>query len=184
MCLKTADVHFVRMEKMSGGIVSIVIKGDVAAVTSGIASGVEAAKRLGGYRRHTIIARVDHQTEELLYRGKLIRENAELKKSAAKDIAQEKDDEGEDVRQNQNIVAEAVQSSETPEGPAVSDPVEESKLVSMELHEEALVAMSVPELRRLARQINIKTMDKDTIKRARKADLIMNILSGYKEREE
>lgn len=164
MCLKTADVHFVRMEKMSGGIVSIVIKGDVAAVTSGIASGVEAAKRLGGYRRHTIIARVDHQTEELLYRGKLIRENVELKKSAAKDIA--------------------VQSSETPEGPAVSDPVEESKLVSMELHEEALVAMSVPELRRLARQINIKTMDKDTIKRARKADLIMNILSGYKEREE
>ena len=65
-CLKAADVQLVSCEKIKGGIVSLTITGDVAAVTSAIQAAVAAAQRLDGYRNHTIIARIDKQTD-LLY---------------------------------------------------------------------------------------------------------------------
>jgi len=62
VCLKTADVELVVCEKITGGIVSLTITGEVAAVTSAVQAGVAAAQRLDGYLNHTVIARIDEQT--------------------------------------------------------------------------------------------------------------------------
>ncbi|MPW25527.1 BMC domain-containing protein [Alkalibaculum sp. M08DMB] len=220
-CLKTADVQFVRMDKMSGGIASVVIKGDVAAVTSSVQAGVEVAKALGGYRRHTIIARVDEQTEELLYKGnqnkikdthlkspsveakpnnniefdmnetepslemvKLAEPLKELKLPENLEIVEQeiqKNDIGKEAllpEQSQNKGKVIEDSIPSDEGKLVTE------LVNKSSYEKKLQAMTVQELRKIARELNLSTMDKDTIKRARKSDLILNILSENVEREE
>jgi microcompartment protein CcmL/EutN len=65
ICLKTAEVRLVDYQKVTGGIVSFTVTGDVASVSSAVQAGVAAAVRLGGYRHHTIIARIDEQTNKL-----------------------------------------------------------------------------------------------------------------------
>ncbi|MDR1422366.1 MAG: BMC domain-containing protein [Coriobacteriales bacterium] len=65
VCLKTAEVRLVSSEKVGGGIVSFTVTGEVAAVSSAVQAGIAAAQRLGGYLRHTIIARIDEQTGKL-----------------------------------------------------------------------------------------------------------------------
>jgi len=62
VCTKTADVRLVSCERIKGGIVSLTITGEVAAVAYAVDAGVAAAQRLDGYLNHTIIARLDEQT--------------------------------------------------------------------------------------------------------------------------
>jgi microcompartment protein CcmL/EutN len=62
VCLKTAEVRLVNCEPVKGGIVSLTITGDVAAVSSAVQAGIASAQRLNGYLHHTIIARIDEQT--------------------------------------------------------------------------------------------------------------------------
>ena len=151
-CLKTADVEFVRFEKMSGGIVSIVIKGDVAAVSASIAAGVEAAKSVGEYRKHTIIARLDDQTQEMLDKSGHADPELGLKSEA-----------------------------DLPVEILIAEKNSEKKLAHTE---ESLNDMTVSNLRKLAREMNLKHLNKERIKRSRKSVLIENILEELKEEEE
>ncbi|WP_050739484.1 BMC domain-containing protein [Acetobacterium bakii] len=174
-CLKTADVEFVRFEKMSGGIVSIVIKGDVAAVSASIAAGVEAAKLVGKYKRHTIIARLDDQTQKMLSSGKSSRYQeltcAAPVKIATVDIQEEKFN-AEEILHGEEAITEDLSSA------AVANDKE------YDYSEEALNLMTVSRLRKLARDINIKGISREKIKRSRKFDLVANILNELKKEEE
>jgi len=168
-CLKTADVEFLRVEKMSGGIVALVINGDVAAVSASITAGVEAARVLGAYRNHTIIARLDDQTDEMLRTEKVHKENPVKPEEI-------------DIRE------EALEKEEIRD--VISDQVNEIKSKPLMDHrtwdysEEALNAMNVSNLRKLAREMKLKWMSKEEIKRSRKAELIANILRELKEEGE
>jgi len=170
-CLKTAEVEFVKAEKMSGGIVSLVIQGDVAAVSASIAAGVEAAKLVGGYRNHTVIARLDDQTEEMLKTEKRLNENPDNAKEQNIDEA----------------LLEGVEESEE-ERCFHTDTVfghnENKADKSWNYSEEELNMMTVSNLRKLAREMNLKGMSKEKIKRSRKFDLISTILSELKREEE
>ncbi|WP_414733938.1 BMC domain-containing protein [Acetobacterium carbinolicum] len=174
-CLKTADVEFVRFEKMSGGIVSIVITGDVAAVSASVAAGVEAANLAGECRKHTIIARLDDQTQKMLSHSNssghevvnntaptkiTVMENHEEQCSAAEKLI------GEDA------ITEDISSTSV------------SNDKDYNYSEESLNLMTVSRLRKLARDINIKGISREKIKRSRKFDLIANILNELKEKEE
>lgn len=56
--LKTADVEFVAVERKLGGrLVTLVIKGDVSAVTAAVEAGAEAARELGHLKASEVIAR-------------------------------------------------------------------------------------------------------------------------------
>lgn len=65
VCLKAAEVRLLSAERVGGGIVSFTVTGDVSAVAAAVDAGVAAAERLGGYLRHTVIARLDVQAEQL-----------------------------------------------------------------------------------------------------------------------
>ncbi|MBC2855068.1 BMC domain-containing protein [Cetobacterium sp. 2A] len=66
VALKTADVDVVNRHLIKGGIVTVEITGDVAAVKVAVEAGTEAAKRLGVHVRSHVIARPSDFIAELI----------------------------------------------------------------------------------------------------------------------
>lgn len=204
-CLKTADVEFVRYEKMSGGIVSIMIKGDVGAVSASVMAGIEAAAAVGEYRKHTIIARLDDQTEKLLGQltnrsdqepsdqeasdgsdatiapeGQPLRPEAQVLFDKTTDPVPSPVDQGSEV----DSELEANEKPTAAASEALTDEIKEPKDEPLIYSEEALNVMTVSQLRRLARELSITGISREKIKRSRKVDLVVNILKELSEEEE
>jgi len=184
-CLKTADIQFVRFEKVSGGIVSIVIQGDVGAVTASIMAGIEAAAAVGELRNHTIIARLDDQSAMML--------------NKSVDQRPHEPGGGSDSNKDFEVVLAQLETPARCEKPAEltlarvdqktlintePETKEKTKEVNLIYSEEALNLMTVSQLRRLARELNIKGISREKIKRSRKVDLIVNILAELNESTE
>ena len=64
--VKSANVKFIGMEKVGGGLVSVFIRGEVGAVKAAIDSGTSAAKKVGEVVSVHIIPRPHADTEVLL----------------------------------------------------------------------------------------------------------------------
>jgi microcompartment protein CcmL/EutN len=167
VCLKTANVEFVNWEKMTGGIVSIVVKGGVGAVNASISAGVEASKTVGGYLRHTVIARLDDQTEQLIDKG---RDSEDIDNSAG-DIS--KEEKTLEPAAEEYMAETAVTRLDT-EIRVIDEYVQDDI-------EEELNRKTVSTLRKMAQELNI---DNTKIKALRKADLISIILLEMGEKEE
>lgn len=66
--LKTADVRLVHIERRLGGrMVTIVIDGEVAAVTEAAAAGKEAAARVGNVKLCEVIPRPHPEIKKFIY---------------------------------------------------------------------------------------------------------------------
>ena len=55
--IKAADVTLARQIQIDGGLVTIVVKGDIGSVQAAVAAGVEAARRAGELIGSHVIAR-------------------------------------------------------------------------------------------------------------------------------
>ena len=55
--VKSANVKLGSWIKVGGGLVNIIVRGDVAAVKSAVEAGVQAASKLGGVKSEVIIPR-------------------------------------------------------------------------------------------------------------------------------
>ena len=113
--LKAADVTFLDRTKVGGGLVTISVTGDVAAVKAAVDAGAAAAERLGDGLLVTqhVIAR-PQQDVELLFRP------PEEKAAKPKEIPEEPSDEGYEEPQPQEPepAQEPEQEPEQPEQPA------------------------------------------------------------------
>lgn len=109
--LKAADVTLLDRTKVGGGLVTISVTGDVAAVKAAVDAGAAAAERLGDGLLVTqhVIAR-PQQDVELLFRP------PEEKAAKPKEIPEEPSDEGYEEPQPQE--PEPTQEPEQPEQPA------------------------------------------------------------------
>lgn len=113
--LKAADVTLLDRTKVGGGLVTISVTGDVAAVKAAVDAGAAAAERLGGggllVTQH-VIAR-PQQDVELLFRP------PEEKAAKPKEIPEEPSDEGGEEPQPQEPepAQEPEQKPEQPEPP-------------------------------------------------------------------
>lgn len=112
--LKAADVTFLDRTKVGGGLVTISVTGDVAAVKAAVDAGAAAAERLGDGLLVTqhVIAR-PQQDVELLFRP------PEEKAAKPKEIPEEPSDEGYEEPQPQKPepAQEPEQEPEQPEQP-------------------------------------------------------------------
>lgn len=84
--LKAANVTLTNYYYVKGGIVTIEVMGDVAAVNAAVDAAVESAKRLGNFLSSNVIARMAAETKKIL-----ISDNG--KKSDEKTVVQEKFEE-------------------------------------------------------------------------------------------
>ena len=86
--LKAANVVFTNCYIVKGGIVTVELAGDVAAVTAAVEAGSESAKKLGNFISKNVIARVDEETKKILKGDTFISDNNKNNKSE-KEILEE-----------------------------------------------------------------------------------------------
>ena len=66
--VKAANVQLVTMQQPGGGIITVLVRGDVGAVKAAVDAGAAAAKTVGQVRAAHVIARPHEDVEDLLER--------------------------------------------------------------------------------------------------------------------
>lgn len=155
--VKAANVEFVSCEFVKGGIVTILITGDVASVKAAVEASAIAVEKLGVLRNTHVIARTSDGVWDILQNRKKL----DLEKNEPEETKVCLNEE-----EKSNIAILEVQEK----------PDEESNKVIYETRKE-LEDAKVTELRTLARELKIKSLTKKQIKYSKKEQLIEAILA-------
>ncbi|MDR0922146.1 MAG: BMC domain-containing protein [Lactobacillales bacterium] len=176
--LKAADVHLQNAERIKGGLTTIELVGDVAAVESAVSVGVIEAKKLNCLIASHVIARVDEQTCKIIPMQHL-----EMKKAEVEPVIVEDEKIEEEVIEE--IVTEISTEEITKLVPMELPKEEEEQLIVEEVDIptilQKLQRKKVTDLRKLARKLNLQTLSKEEINFASKK-VLMNELRKAIER--
>jgi microcompartment protein CcmL/EutN len=167
--LKSANVKLVGCEFVRGGIVTIKITGDVAAVKASIEAAEAAVNNLGNLINTHVIARVSDEVWKMLQEDFYVDRN----KNHCEPIDNKKVKEKiEDIKKETDIGKKLDERKS----------IENSKSDMRKLTQEELETMKVSQLRTLARKLKITSMTKKQIKFGKKNELIEAILNFYERR--
>ncbi|MBU5226074.1 BMC domain-containing protein [Clostridium senegalense] len=159
--LKSANVELVSCEFVTGGIVTVIITGDVASVKAAIESACTAIERVGTLRNAHVIARADNEVLNIFNKKEESKEESKEEPKSNdidKDEKETKYEEKENDEKNQPIGIEQL----------------------MKMSKEELEALKVQELRTLARKLKEEhklSLTKKQIKFSKKDQLIEAILN-------
>lgn len=78
-CLKAANVKLVSKEKSTGGLITIMVTGDVGAVKAAIEAGCSAASRVGDVVSAHVIPRISDEVFRVFYAEKKRNDNVQVK---------------------------------------------------------------------------------------------------------
>ena len=149
--LKAANVSRLGVEKVRGGLVTVLVEGDVGAVKAAMDASAAAAERVGTVISVHVIPRPADDVTRMLKGGKEPEEPTppEPEKPSEPEISSE------------------------PESEAVK--AEEGEKAPQDVTVEEMQTMGVDALRRLARALEIKNMTRAEIRFAKKQELIQKI---------
>lgn len=155
--LKAANVSRLGVEKVRGGLVTVLVEGDVGAVKAAMDASAAAAERVGTVISVHVIPRPADDVTRMLKGGKELEEPTppEPEKPSEPEISSEPDTLSE------------------PESEAVK--AEEGEKAPQDVTVEEMQTMGVDALRRLARALEIKNMTRAEIRFAKKQELIQKI---------
>ncbi len=125
--LKVASVDLIGIEKVTGGIVTVKITGDVDAVQAAVESAENYASRIGSLRSAHVIPRLDDEVENLLMNSK----NSE--EEEIQELEEDIKEVCEEIREE--ITETIIEETESKEESLQEDVVEYVKNVSKELEE-------------------------------------------------
>lgn len=176
--LKAAQVKRLSVEKVKGGLVAVMVTGDVGAVRAAVAAGLVTARELGTVISHHVIPRPAVMTEIMLEQhcgeqSSTEPEQADLEPGAAEKSAIDEQDVIEDVKES-------------------SEPENDTEVQTNNIAEvdagiavpsvEQMQKMKVVDLRKLARELELTSMSRQEIKFARKDELIREISKLFEKR--
>lgn len=124
--LKAASVDLIGIEKVTGGIVTVKITGDVDAVQAAVESAENYASRIGSLRSAHVIPRLDDEVENLLMNSKSSEEEIEELEEDIKEVCEE-------IREE--ITETIIEETESKEESLQEDVVEYVKNVNDEVEE-------------------------------------------------
>lgn len=155
--LKAANVSRLGVEKVRGGLVTVLVEGDVGAVKAAMDASAAAAERVGTVISVHVIPRPADDVTRMLKGGKKPEEPTppEPEKPSEPEISLEPDTLSE------------------PESEAMK--AEEGEKAPQDVTVEEMQTMGVDALRRLARALEIKNMTRAEIRFAKKQELIQKI---------
>ena len=155
--LKAANVSRLGVEKVRGGLVTVLVEGDVGAVKAAMDASAAAAERVGTVISVHVIPRPADDVTRMLKGGKEPEEPTppEPEKPSEPEISLEPDTLSE------------------PESEAVK--AEEGEKSPQDVTVEEMQTLGVDALRRLARALEIKNMTRAEIRFAKKQELIQKI---------
>ena len=192
--VKAADVTLLKAEIIHGGLTTVEVIGDVAAVNAAVEVGVEVAKELNCLIAHHVISRVDAQTEIIL-------SDLEPKKESQSEVKTEPKTESQtdpiSDLQTQTESKVTLPNTES-ESRVMPEPKDKSDAVPSVLETKAsdkapvvsaaqlkeLQRKRVVDLRKQAYKMNLSTLKKSEIKLANKESLIQAIMAEIERRED
>lgn len=169
--VKAANVTLQCKEHVGGGLVTVMVRGDVGAVKAAVDAGAAAAERVGTLISVHVIPRPHAELEEIL--GELPPPDA--KPAPELPVQPEPEPEPEMVGQ-EPAAPEPEKAPAQPEAAPVPEGAEE-------LTDEALEAMPVVQLRVLARSLNVEGMSRREIRDAKKDQLLTEIRACLERRK-
>lgn len=188
--LKAANVTLVDTVCVKGGLVTVLVEGDVGAVKAAMDASAAAAERVGTVISVHVIPRPADEVRKMLQHDRqhpgptggpgpsAVQEN---RKTEIPEVPEEKTSGTQELTEKEAEVP-AVSEEKMEEEPeagkaeAAEAPEAVQQPEAEELTEEALKGMSVAALRRLARTLEITGMSRQEIKFAKKQELIHAIL--------
>ena len=180
--LKAANVSLVNVEKVKGGLVAVLVEGDVGAVKAAMDASAAAAERLGTVVSVHVIPRPAEDVARMLGRQEgTPGPDKDPDPQPPKPLAPEPEAEP-DPASGTPEEPESVEEPETIEEPeAVEEPAPISEPEPKELSlPQGMESMSVQDLRKLARELEITNMTRAEIRYAKKQELIQKI-TEYKQ---
>ena len=169
--LKAANVSLVDVVKVKGGLVTVLVEGEVGAVKAAMDASAAAAERVGRIMSVHVIPRPAEDVGRMLTKDKehppMTHTNEELLTRPGQSPEEQNQEEQNQEEQNPE---EQNQEEQVKEGPEIS-----------EFTREQLEQMTVAELRKLARDIGITNMTRQEIRFAKKQELIHAILNDSRQ---
>lgn len=163
--VKAANIILIGSEVISGGLTTIHIIGDVAAVKSAVEAGEAAVSNKNCLISSHVIPHLDDQVEQMLMKsfGKKKNNSLDLKQLNEHIMEEKKDALLISMNDSKEILQE---NSEN----------EANTIVNSSFDKEKLEKMKVTDLRSLANDLNLSVIKKSEIKSANKAMLIEALL--------
>lgn len=186
--VKAANVTLTAKEQIGGGLVTVMVRGDVGAVKAATDAGAAAAERVGELVSVHVIARPHSELEEILIPSDSVsspQNSSESQLSEQEHTGNEQVSVNESPEETSNIVEAKVaekslleieQSAEGETG------VEDVPISLEKLSIEDLSNMKVTSLRSVARQLSLNNMTRKEIRFANKDNLIKAI-TAFLEKE-
>ena len=174
--LKAANVSLVDVVKVKGGLVTVLVEGEVGAVKAAMDASAAAAERVGRIMSVHVIPRPAEDVGRMLTKDKehppMTHTNEELLTRPGQSPEEQNQEEQNQEEQNQEEQnqEDKNQEEQVKEGPEIS-----------EFTREQLEQMTVAELRKLARDIGITNMTRQEIRFAKKQELIHAILNDSRQ---
>jgi len=168
--VKAANVTLQCKEHVGGGLVSVMVRGDVGAVKAAVDAGAAAAERVGELVSVHVIPR-PHEDVELI----LSNRGPDAPKPPK---PPRRPEPAKAAPVPQEPAAESEESEPEDEAPDISD--ESRKELKRQITPEKLEEMKVVDLRALARKIGVTSMTRREIRSAQKEHLIEVILKTVK----
>ncbi len=179
--LKTSAVSFEQIHKIDKGIVSLSITGDVAAVQAAVDAAATAASQVGEVLYTHVIARPHDEVDcSLVVPKKAAKAPAPQPPTEPSDNEEDAGEEEPEAEADEEDPAEEAENEESDEESEEQNA--ELKTQAGNLTPEVLNAMTVKELRSVARDLNITNMTRKEIRFGKKEDLVASICK-YLEQE-
>lgn len=184
--LKAANVTRLDVVKVRGGLVTVLVEGDVGAVKAAMDASAAAAERIGTVVSVHVIPRPASDVERML-KGPGGGPKTEPEEPEEPEPEERKDEEPEAEPPEADLEPETPEPEPEPEAPepekpaqaAMPEPAEPERKPeagkAAAVTPEEMKAMSVDGLRRLARELEIPSMTRAEIRYAKKQELIQKI---------
>lgn len=195
--VKAANVELVNCEFVKGGIVTVLITGEVAAVKAAIEASAVAVDKLGVLRNTHVIARVDSGIWDMLRKMKktnsfkedmvnetkvsLIEIEKDVVNEAEIDLSEELKDKTELLNSNDEVIKEECEEENSKE--VTDEKLKEKENYKIYTTREELEGMKVTELRTIARRLQDIPLTKKQIKFSKKEQLIEEILKNNRRQD-
>lgn len=172
VCLKSASVEVVGIQKVGQGIVTIEVSGDVGAVKSAVEAAKYAAEKVGILRATHVIPRLHADVHDALFKKEDIKS---VEEETVHEIEEKEIEKEVEIKEIEDIQEEI-------EIDSVEVEVEEHNDKKDELEKPNLSNLSVKELKNLAKSLGSKKTYKE-LNALKKEELISLVDKFYREDE-
>ena len=168
VALKAANVSSLGATKVGGGLVTVMVEGDVGAVKASMDAAASAAERVGEVISVHVIPRPHESVGEML--------KPSTPPAPEKSLESDLEPKPEPELKLEPEAETVPEVSETPIAEVSDNAVIEEPVKAESYTEEMLEKMSVSKLRTIARELQVDNMTREQIRFGKKTELIQNIL--------